>query len=370
MAGKFALKSGFHTDQAALREGACNLLENCAGVRGGETVLIVRENSAFGYFDDAAPDAVADEARKIGAHVELIEVQHIDAPEEFPGPVLASMAYADHVIFFARLGDQIRFSEMKTRGSRVMCYAPDADFLGSPYGCLPHQLMCSLKAAIETKFVPGSEWQITCKGGTDLRGTFSTDIVRGYKEVTLSRFPMTTFRPVSCSSASGKVALANWLIGTGSRNYKPYTQALDDLAFAIVENGRIQRFEGPDEVVAKISAHYDYVANLFDIEALVVHSWHAGLHPQAYYPGAATDNLERWAGVAFANPRYLHFHTCGDYAPGEICWSCIDPTIDINGETLWQDGHCNLFDEPEVRGLFAGHPGFENSWRMRTDIGL
>jgi hypothetical protein len=32
--------------------------------------------------------------------------------------------------------------------------------------------------------------------------------------------------------------------------------------------------------------------------------------------------------VAFANPRYLHFHTCGNYAPGEIAWSLFDVKVE------------------------------------------
>ena len=34
----------------------------------------------------------------------------------------------------------------------------------------------------------------------------------------------------------------------------------------------------------------------------------------------------------------LHFHTCGAYAPGEISWNVVDPTILIDGVPVWQDG--------------------------------
>ena len=46
----------------------------------------------------------------------------------------------------------------------------------------------------------------------------------------------------------------------------------------------------------------------------------------------------RWAQTVFANPRVLHFHTCGTGPPGEICWMVIDPTVTIDGVALWENG--------------------------------
>ncbi len=364
------LKVDVSLNRTALAEGARNLLENCIGVHRGERVLIVREDASLGYFDETAPYAVAEEAQSLGAFARVMEAPRIDVPEDFPPAVLQAMDEADHTVFFARLGDQIRFSDLPQGRSQAMSYAPDARLLSSDYGRLPHQLMCELKDEMEARFVPGARWRITCHGGTDLSGTFEKIETPSVGEVTLHRFPLTTFRPVTCANASGKVALANWLIGTGSRNYEPFAHMIEELSFALVEEGRINGFEGPAESVENIKAHYDHVARLFGIDGMVVHSWHAGLHPQAFYPDNASDNLERWGGVAFANPRYLHFHTCGNYAPGEICWSCIDPTVEIDGVALWRDGHCTLFDEPEIQALFAKYPGFEDAWKLRTDIGL
>jgi hypothetical protein len=72
----------------------------------------------------------------------------------------------------------------------------------------------------------------------------------------------------------------------------------------------------------------------------------------------------------FASPRYLHFHTCGDYAPGEIAWSVIDTTVTLDGTPYWQDGRFVFLDREEVRALLADFPGCETAFEMRTDIGL
>jgi len=75
------------------------------------------------------------------------------------------------------------------------------------------------------------------------------------------------------------------------------------------------------------------------------------------------DNYERWGGAAFGNPRILHFHTCGAYAPGEISWNIVDPTVVVDDVPLWQDGVFNahllpggpeiLAKYPDVAALFA-----------------
>ena len=76
----------------------------------------------------------------------------------------------------------------------------------------------------------------------------------------------------------------------------------------------------------------------FGIDRYSVQSWHAGIHPGCEVAGAVCDNYERWSGAAFVNPRLLHFHTCGAYAPGAISWNVVDPMIIVDGIAVWKDG--------------------------------
>jgi hypothetical protein len=46
----------------------------------------------------------------------------------------------------------------------------------------------------------------------------------------------------------------------------------------------------------------------------------------------------RWSNTVFTSPRFLHFHTCGENPPGEICWMVLDPTVIIDGVALWEGG--------------------------------
>ena len=83
------------------------------------------------------------------------------------------------------------------------------------------------------------------------------------------------------------------------------------------------------------------VSELFDIEPMYVHSWHAGIHPGCSFIGDPKNDPNRWGNTIFQNPRVLHFHTCGAQPPGEISWNIIDPTIEIDGTIFWESGKLN-----------------------------
>ena len=67
-----------------LREGAENLLENCAGAVAGETVLIVHEDTRTGGFGGELAALIAEEA-----------FEHLDGPvRRLTGPDVPAMPFA------------------------------------------------------------------------------------------------------------------------------------------------------------------------------------------------------------------------------------------------------------------------------------
>jgi len=357
----------------ALRTGAQNLLLGCVGVAPGDQVLVVREDTGAGYYDAAAGDAVAAEARRLGARVHsLWTAAPLAGPEDFPKVVAAAMEQVDHTIFFSRIGDQVRFSSLPGCGTCTMSYALDAGYLASDFCTLPHALMQEVLHSFEAELDRAKEWRITCPLGTDVTGAMAppAESGEGTTDFTLKLFPLAIFRPISCAAMSGRVMLANWLMATGTHGYEPRTLDLDRPLAAVIEAGRTVAFEGEAALCAKVRDHYARVAEIFAIDPDVVHSWHVGTHPKAYYAGRARDNIDRWGNVAFASPRYLHFHTCGDYAPGEIAWSLIDATVTLDGTPYWQDGRFVFLERADIRAVLADFPGCETAFEMRRDIGL
>ena len=107
--------------------GALNLLHHCAGVTTGDKILILYEDPALGWYQAGLADFVATVARDLGAHV---DIQMTAGPDNrfIDGSAddcirniqdsLNSDRY-DICLFFARLGDQLRFEQATTLSSRT-----------------------------------------------------------------------------------------------------------------------------------------------------------------------------------------------------------------------------------------------------------
>jgi len=332
-----------------------NLLMHCAGAQAGQRVLIAYEPETFGYFDAEVVDSVAREATKLGLHVDRTNVGFEAQDPRFSPDLMEQMRAADVVVFLARLGDQLRFSEMPDTTTIVNSYTLTSELLNSGFATAHYQAFCELKAAVDRVVAQADEIELTCPAGTSVRGRPDLGNIPS-SDTTLRRFPVSVFSPVPAEGFSGKVALGGFLTGTGSRYYDDYTVEFDSQVFALLNHGRLDGFEGASADVAKAEAQYDRVSAMFGIDRNFVHSWHAGIHPGCGFPWDMRRDYDRWGGAAFGNPRILHFHTCGAYAPGEISWNLFDATIEVDGVALWEQGVFRADRLPEGREILARYP--------------
>lgn len=321
-----------------LAQGAINLVRNCAEVQSGQKVLVVAEDPKLGWFDTRAPRAVARAARAAGADVTLFGVGAPDAP---PADLAERVAAADIAIFFARIGDQDRFVDAGPGTRRIVSYARTADALGSGFGQRDHAEMVRLKERADSAVMGAARVEITCPLGTRLTGPGPAGDVP-MDDVAVRRFPLSVPAPVPATGFSGQVVLAGHLTPTGSRCYDPPCMELSRPVTAHVDDGRILGFDGDRATVGRVRAHYDRVAQRFGIAPDRVHSWHAGIHDACTFSGRIEDDPDLWSNTVFGNPRYVHFHTCGDYPPGEICWMVENPTIRVDGRAVWDNGSLKL----------------------------
>ena len=354
------------------REGARNLLLNCLGVCPGQRIVIAAEDPAEGFYDNFAATCILEVAGELGCRASLLPCPRVCGPEALPPSIFEAADGSDHVIFQAQAGDQVRFTKLRGSATKTMSYALDIGLLGSEFCTLHHGFMREVLARFESKLNAARSWRITCPLGTDVTGTqIPVDGNTGEMEdFTLLLFPIPIHRPVSCTTMNGRVAVAHWLMSTANHVYEDSFLGLDEPLIAVVEDGRIADFEGPTDLVQRVRSHYRRVANLYSIDEDVVHSWHAGIHPKAFYPLSATSNIERWGSVAFANPRYLHFHTCGNYAPGEIAWSLFDATVELDGRISWEAGRFTFLDDPDIRGRAGRYDLDDRATEQRFDIGI
>jgi len=349
--------------------GAMGLLRDCVGGQPGERLLIVEEPHDAGYYDTEAARLTAAAGRAVGMKVYETEAPTALSSPEDTAAFVESLRGFDHVVMFARVGDQIRFAESLDLPPTTMCYTLGREMLDSAFGTACHTGLNEIKEHIDGAFTTASDVRVTCPRGTDYAGKLSP--CDAPKDVSVKRFPMLVPKPISAQGFGGRVVLSRFLVGTGSRLYEPYTLLLNEDVHAIVENNLLVQFEGSDNEVARVNAHYQDIAGRFDIDPWYVHSWHAGIHPACSFPADARRDMLRWAGSAFGSPRLLHFHTCGDYAPGEISWNVLDPTIYLDGVALWENGILYPERLPQAAELLEKHPQLMELYRMPLqDIGI
>ncbi len=350
---------------------ATNLLSHCAGVQAGGKLLIVAEGPEFGYYDGITAQRVAAEAAARGIETRLIMVPFQEVIREIDPAEAALMAAADCTIFFARLGDQMRFRALPAGTRAVVCYTLDMAAFCSAYGTAQYAGFELLKHAIDAMVGGARDIHVTCPLGTDFRGRGPALSATKGCDVTVKRFPMSVFAPVAAAGFTGRAALAGFLMGTGSRYYQPYGRALQAALFACFDAGRLSHFEGRPDDVALATAHYLDIAGRFGLDAGAVHSWHAGIHPGCAHPLPVHSDYLKWSGAAFGNPRVLHFHTCGAEPPGEISWNIIDPTIRIDGVAVWQNGRLDPTLVPGGADILARFPCVAASFASPSlDIGV
>ena len=358
-------------DTQRLESGARNLLLNCVGLSSGEQLLLVREPAALDYYDQLAPDTVETQARRLGADVRSMETPLVNGPEDMPASLRNAMAQADHTVFMSRIGDQLRFYPVPGPGTTTMCYALDARMLAGDACQVPYQLAMQTLAFVQMKLDEMNHWRVTCPLGTDISGrsVAVSAPVQAKTGFTVRLFPPGPFRTVSCTTANGRL-VSRHFPGSATHRYEPYGLILDEPISLVVANGRIVDFEGPKQCVEKARAHYEHVAAVLQIDAFAVHSWHAGTNPKIWYPQRAESDVERWNGVVHSHTRYTHFHTCGDYNPGEIVVGLIDASIIVNDEPYWLDGRLELLDSDEASALLLSHPDMADAFEMQAEIGV
>ena len=347
--------------QSQMCAGTWNLLHNCTHLQPGEKLLLICEDPTLGWYDQKVAGTIMKAAKKFGVDPTII---HAGEPTNHPVPEITdAIASHDCVIYLARLGDQSRFDDIAPGKRSVMCYVRDSNMLASPFCQTTYQATKAIKDAIDDVLLEAKTITVTCPLGTNFTGSAQTVGQVKKSDVSVFRFPLGVPQPLSAKHFSGKVAISRYLTPTGSKVYKPACVPLLKTSFAHINQGRITGFEGDADEVKVIEKHYEYIAEKFGIDRDIVHSWHAGIHPACAYMADAAENPDRWSNTVFGNPRIVHFHTCGDYAPAEISWIVIDHTITVDGQTLWDHGRLCLenFTKtaacletwPELKKLFA-----------------
>ncbi len=353
------------------KAGAFNLLKNCLHIKEGASVLLVLEPDDSFYHSDVT-EVFKNCLNELNTEVTTMAPQLISDPKNFPIRVADAMQNNDHTLFLSRIGDYIRFVPLPGNVTPATSYTLNPDMLGSPYATICNELMRTLQHRLEDELMRAKQWRIRCPLGTDLKGDFCWPSLAGGQddELTVSLFPVATFKPVPGCSANGQVALSRWLMPGGAAKIENADMNINGIVHAHIKNGNLDSFSGAASEVAKLNKHYDYISNTLGINRNRIHSWHVGINPQTRFDQPADDYLDLWSAISFGSPRYLHFHTCGDEPPGEIAWSVFNPTITIDGNTYWDKGEFVWLQRTDNKALIEAKEGAHYLLEPSLGIGI
>ena len=347
-----------------------NLLFQCAEGKTGDTLLIVHETTGHDYYDANLHCLISDHAKALGFLVELFPIEFDPDVKAPTADLIEATSSADHTLFVARLGDQIRFRTDTQNNNKIISYAIDSDTLSSEFGMADYKGFEALKVAINNLMMKADAIHVTCPAGSNFAG-----YVKNFDEepvdVTMKRFPMSIFSPLPAVNFDGCIAQNGFLVGTGSQYYEPYACEFKKTLFVEFSGNKITDFRGDAADITTAKNHYNFVAKKYGIDPNYVHSWHAGMHPSCSFKFPASKSFERWSGAAFGNPRLLHFHTCGENPPGEISLNIVDPTISVDGKKIWDAGRLHPERLPNGKNLLAEYPSLASAFsNPAQEIGL
>ena len=358
-------------DKCKLRDGVLNLLSNCVGVSAGESLLIIGEEPGLGYYDDRVCDVVAAVARQQGISTDLLRLPTVAGPRDVPESALAAMRRVDHTVFLARLGDQIRFTAVHGRCSKTMCYVLDLEYLGSAFARAHWKLFSRVHDRLVEAMSAANRYRITCPLGSSLSGDVPARDSTGntLTAFTVKCFPPVIFPPLRCAGLRGELVLRRYLMSTSINTFEQSVVPLEQPVVAAIEDSRILGFEGDAETVARVESQYRRIGALTGGDPRAVNSWHAGIYPKTFYSAEPEADVQRWGDLAFASPRYTHFHTCGT-SPGNIATATFDTTIAFDDEVYWDVGRFAFLDRPEMQALLDEFDGPFDNYEMRWDVGI
>lgn len=353
----------------SLERGARNLLQACAGAQAGARVLLVGETGQDLYFDPALCDAVARTAKDLGMVPKVVLAEPVVDASQFPITVRDAMDKSDRVIFFSRLGDQVRFNLGGEKTRAVMTYTLDLNYLAAPFASADFAAMMRMHDALMDLILNAKSYCIRGACGTDLTSEIKPGRSEAVTDFALTLFPVMIFPPVNCHNMNGTLAISHFVTSSSTRAYEDSILILDQPILVTVEDSRMVAFDGPGKLVEKLRHQLQRAAALTGGDPWLINSWHTGINPGTYYKGDAYEDLEKWGTVAYGSPRYTHMHAAG-IDPGDAAFHLMDMTIAFDGETIWDNGRFVFLDRPEIQAIVgAEQREFLNS-AVLHDIGI
>jgi hypothetical protein len=343
------------------KEGARNLVENCAEVQTGELVVLVNDQRQV----DRTVSTLLEEAvraRRASSAVLWVEPEGLDPRGgrargvSLSAEQIASLLKADKVIASiggAPLGRYLADSNKRPLLVNNGFYT--LEDLASGHARYHWGIVQAIYDVMDHDVFPvGSHWRITSPAGTDLRGAVDTKSARAsyvdeMRQERVRNFFSGAYMPVASQEAEG-VIVVEWVAMSA-------LEPAYDPPHVVVQHNKIAGVEGGSHIKKWVKEYHEAFEGLvkrFGDNALLLDSWHGGAHPKAV-------NIPGMVGTG--GTRHMHFHMgrttgkTGDYQGGQIKYF----TMEVDGKKIYDTGRLALLDHPKITAA-AERCGLEN-WR-------
>jgi hypothetical protein len=368
----------------ALFNGACNLLQNCAGASAGDRVLLVGEQGPAPFFDPRLCDDLAEVCATLDIESTIVLAEPGADANHFPIVVSEAMQATDFTIFFSRLGDQIRFLDSPGVSKKIMCYTLDRAHLSSAFACTDYHVMQRMHDHLLARITKSSAYSIVAPNGTSLTAMVAGEIDDGQPAVTdfsLQLFPVMIFPPLHFHRLEGQLVLDHFLLSSSTRAYTDSVLRLPTPIRVEIQDSRMIDFDGDRELIARLRSQLERAASITGGDPYRLNSWHTGINPHTFYHGDPDEDLERWGTVAYGSPRYTHIHAAGN-DPGDVSIQLFDASISFANDTtsettrrktwqtLWDNGRFIYLDSDEISTLLSDSERELLNSSIRLDIGI
>jgi hypothetical protein len=357
---------------AALHNGARNLLLNCARAAPGERVLLVGEQGAAPYFDARLCDDLAEACARLGIDADILLAEPGADAEHFPPAVSQAMQTADITIFFSRLGDQLRFLDSPGPGRKIMCYTLTREHMASPFAGIDYRLMQCVHDCLLARLKGAETVAFTAENGTSMLAEMShrADGEQALlTDFSLGLFPVMIIPPVNFHLLNGHLVLEHFITSSSTRAYADSVLMLETPVVARIEDSRMVEFTGDAALIKRLRSQLERAAGITGGDPYRLNSWHAGINPYTFFDGDPYADLERWGTVAYGSPRFTHIHAAGKN-PGDISIQLFDASIRFDDQLIWNRGRFDFLDSDEIHALLNPDERKLLNASIRLEIGV
>jgi 2,5-dihydroxypyridine 5,6-dioxygenase len=347
-----------------LLEGCRNALVDYMKIAPGNQVVILNELGT--YVDPFVIHALATVVQEIGAEPHILWTKKLEKAwwQELSPVVRAAVGYADVVVQnIATIGKTHLLDLMlEKKVRRFRNYASDMSIMTSEWARFPVEVQDYLERKVNTMLIEARTYRVVTGEGTDIAGEVSTRIAAWRKDLKRSggmnvSFPPSVFRASESLNANG-VIMVHATYPWGARRV-----GLPEIRFSrpvklVVEKNHVVHIEGGWEA-ERYRKLFEEQAAVIGQRSYYIDSWHSGSNPRAFVPFDPRQDPDRFDHLAHNHECWFHFHI-GNLSNKEgaktqlaqhINAVCMNPTVYLGGEKVWENGRLTIWNDPELRQI-------------------